>query len=115
MTAVAFVLVAVVATLLRVFATSGQPATVLPWRTLAVNVTGSALLGLWVGAGWSNQIVITVAGLGSFTTFSTVAAESAALLDNRARSTAVAYLGLTLILGVAAALLGLEVGDVIDA
>ena len=111
MTAVWFVAMAALATLARALLTFNQPPTAIPWRTLAVNVAGSFLLGWMLGVGWDDRIVLSAAGLGSFTTFSTVASEIAAMLDNRNRSHAIAYLGLTLGLGIAVAWLGLTIGD----
>lgn len=111
MTAVLFVAVAALATLIRAVLTFGQSPPSLPWRTLAVNIAGSFLLGLMLGAGWSDRIVLSAAGLGSVTTFSTVAAEAAALIDDGHRRRTMAYVGLTLVVGVAAAWLGLSIGE----
>ena len=84
-----------------------------PWATLAVNVTGSFVLGLavtaivvrWPGDRWLRPLV-AVGFCGGFTTFSTFALE----LDQRARAghiaLAVVYLTVTLVAGVAAALAG---------
>lgn len=109
MTAVlAFVGLAAVATLLRAVLTADQSG--FPWRTLVVNCFGAFVLGLLYWDHYDNQVALTVAGLGSLTTFSTVAAETATLLDNQRRGTAVAYVGVTLVLGIAAAHLGLTIG-----
>jgi len=111
-TAIAFVLVAAVFTLLRAVVTAGQPAGAIPWRTLAVNTIGSFALAIVVSSQWwDNPVVTATAGLGSLTTFSTVAAETAALLDDGRKGRAIAYVGLTVIVGVAAAWLGLSIGD----
>lgn len=112
MTAIAFVAVAAASTLVRVAATAGQPVDGIPWRTFAINIVGSFLLGLVVaGDAWNNPIVVTSAGLGSLTTFSTVAAETAGLLDNGRRGRAIVYVGLTVVVGVTAAAVGLRMGD----
>lgn len=114
MIVVAFVVVAAIATLARVVATQGQPQGAIPWRTLAVNVLGSFVLGYVLASRlWDSPMVVTVAGLGSFTTFSTVAAETASLLDNGRKSSAIAYVGLTVVVGIAAAWLGLSIGDLV--
>lgn len=111
MIAAAFVAVAAGATLLRVLVTAAQPAGRIPWRTLAVNTSGAFLLGMVVAGGWfDDPVVATTAGLGSFTTFSTVAAETGGLLDDGHRGRAAIYIGLTVSLGVAAAWLGLAAG-----
>lgn len=112
MTAVAFVVAAVVGTLARAVLTQGQPEGEIPWRTLSVNVAGSFALGLVLAAGWfENPVVVATAGLGSFTTFSTVVAETAALFDDDRRTQAFAYVGLTLVVGIAAAWVGLVLGE----
>jgi len=114
MTAIAFVVVAGAATILRAVATYGQHDYDLPWRTLAVNVSGAFLLGLVLASGWwDNPVVVSTAGLGSFTTFSTVAAETAALLDDGRKGGAIAYVGMTVVVGVAAAWFGLGIGDLL--
>lgn len=111
MTAVAFLVAAAVATLVRVLATAGQPAGRLPWRTLTVNVAGAFVLGLLLAADWVvDPVVVATAGVGSLTTFSTVAAETAGLIDDGCRRTAAGYLVITVVLGVAAAWLGIGLG-----
>lgn len=112
MTALAFVFVAAGFTLVRAVATANQTRGHIPWRTLAVNAIGSFALGLILSSQWwDNPMVLTVAGLGSLTTFSTVAAETAALIDDGRKWRAIAYVGLTLVVGIAAAWLGLDIGD----
>jgi fluoride exporter len=58
-----------------------------PWGTLIINLTGSALLGMFIG--WSGnritldprvRLFIAVGFFGAYTTFSTYANESVALL-----------------------------------
>lgn len=108
---VAFLVVAAAATLMRVLATAPPDAPVgrFPWPTLAVNVAGAVVLGAIVGAQlWTNPVVATTAGLGSLTTFSTVAGEVEVLIRGHHRGRALAYLGLTLALGVAGAWIGLR-------
>jgi CrcB protein len=83
----------------------------LPWGTLLVNVAGCLLLGLLVG-GWPDaRWLRPFAGtgvLGGFTTFSAFALETDRLLD-RAQATALLYVGLSVVLGLGAARLGLRV------
>ncbi len=111
MIVIGFVLVTAAATVLRAMATGGQAAGEFPWRTLAVNVVGAFALGLVVASHWwDNPVIATTAGLGSFTTFSTVAAETAAMLDNGRNGRAIAYVGCTMVVGIAAAWLGLSIG-----
>lgn len=85
----------------------------LPWATIAINVSGSLLLGCL--AGWSTTMtshiwLSLVGGLGfcgGFTTFSTHAYESVQLLRAGRFGAAAANAAITLVLCVAAAALGL--------
>jgi CrcB protein len=83
----------------------------LPWSTLLVNVVGAFLLGVLVARVWPAAPEWLRAGLGagllgSFTTFSAIAVAMIEL----PLATAAVYLVLTLVLGLAAALLGLRLG-----
>jgi len=112
MTFVVFAVFAGIGAVARAATTAGQPSGRLPTRTLAVNVAGSFALGLVTTAGWwVDPVVVTVGGLGAFTTFSTVAAQVTSLTDDGHKSTAIAYVGLTVAAGVAAAWLGLIIGE----
>lgn len=89
--------------------------TELAWSTLLVNVLGAFLLGtlvstvfrrgapLWLRAGLGAGV------LGSFTTFSAIAASVTAMMDAGNDLTAAAYLLATLVLGLLAAGAGLLV------
>jgi CrcB protein len=77
-----------------------------PLGTLAVNVTGSFLLGLISGVAPPALTVIGVGGLGAYTTFSSFARDIVALSERGQRSAMVAYVGATCAGGVAAAALG---------
>lgn len=79
----------------------------LPVGTLAVNVAGALALGML--AGWEAPAVtiVGVGGLGALTTFSTLAVEVDALLADDRVGTALAYVGVTVVLGVGAAGAGL--------
>ena len=112
MTAVAFVLVAALLTLVRAVVTAGQPRGEIPWRTFGVNIVGAFVLGLTVTSRWwDDPVVATTAGLGSLTTFSTIAAETVSLLEDGRKPRAIAYVGMTLVVGVVAAWLGLSIGE----
>ena len=82
------------------------PAWKLPLATLAVNVTGSLLLGLLAGlAGALTGPLGALLGTGfcgALTTWSTLAFQAVTL----PRRTAAIYLGVTLVLGLTAAWLG---------
>lgn len=108
LTAVGFVAAAGVAAVLRslVGRRLNRPAG-LPVGTLAANVAGALALGLL--AGWEAPAItiVGVGGVGALTTFSTLAVEVDALLAADRGGTALAYVGLTVGLGVGAAGAGL--------
>lgn len=85
----------------------------LPWSTHLINITGSLLLGLIVGAGTSESWH-TIAGtgfLGGYTTFSAASVETVHLaLDHRYGAAAINAIGM-LVLSVAAAALGYMLGQ----
>ena len=83
-----------------------------PWTTLLVNLTGALALGLLVSWGrgrWPSTrlAAISVGVLGSFTTFSTFAADAWDLGDGAGL---VSYAALTLVGGVALGLVGIRLG-----
>jgi CrcB protein len=83
-----------------------------PYGTLAVNVLGSVLLGIIVGAALSSD-AYRFAGtglLGSFTTFSTWALESHRLGEDGQLGLAALNFALSLALGVAAVWAGRHLG-----
>ena len=80
----------------------------LPWGTLLINVLGSAGLGTLMGSGLGAHTasVVGTGLLGGFTTFSTASFESAALVLDKRWAGAALYTVGTLVLSVAAAVLG---------
>lgn len=88
------------------------PAGSLPWPTLTINVIGCAVLGgllgaLAAGAPWARWRHLLGTGLlAGFTTFSTFAVETAALLRDGAIAVAATYTVTTLVLGVLATVAG---------
>ena len=78
----------------------------LPAGTLIVNVTGSFLLGLLVDTAPPAVTVLGVAGLGAYTTFSSFARDTVALIQHGRVALAAAYVAATLALGIAAAAAG---------
>ncbi len=74
-----------------------------PWGTLAVNVAGSAAIGLAFGAGLDGpaRLLLVTGFLGGFTTFSAFSLEAAALFE-RSPMLAVAYVLASVGLGLAA-------------
>lgn len=83
-----------------------------PWGTLAVNLSGSALLGLLTGLSLHGD-ALTLAGgslLGSYTTFSTWMLDSERLAADRRNRALAANLAGSLLLGLAAVALGRALG-----
>jgi len=79
-----------------------------PFGTLAVNLSGALVLGLLSGLAL-NHTAALLAGtalVGSYTTFSTWMLETQRLAEERQVWPAVANIGVSLVLGIAAALLG---------
>ncbi len=74
-----------------------------PWGTLAVNIVGSAAIGLAGGAGLAGEwrLLLVTGVLGGFTTFSAFSLETG-LLFERAWWLAVLYVLASLTLGLAA-------------
>ncbi|TFV51829.1 fluoride efflux transporter CrcB [Blastococcus sp. TF02A-35] len=84
-----------------------------PWATLLVNLTGCLLLGLLAAvlaarapdSPWARPF-LGVGVLGGFTTYSTFAVETVQLAEAGAAGTAVAYVAVSVLGGVAAAAAG---------
>lgn len=86
-----------------------------PLSTLVINSVGAFLLGALVARLWGTAPSWLKAGLGagllgSFTTFSAFAVSLVSLTTAGDWTTALGYLGLTLVLGLGAAWLGLALG-----
>jgi CrcB protein len=79
-----------------------------PWSILAANVAGSFAIGVLAGHGASEHVraVAGVGFLGGFTTFSTFSLDVFADLEAGRPGRAVAYVLLSVLLGVAAAAAG---------
>lgn len=91
------------------------PESAFPWATLLINVVGSFVLGFLVARVWPSAPAWLRAGLGtgllgSFTTFSAVIVSLLTLTGAGMTMLAVAYLVVSLLLGFAAALLGVRLG-----
>lgn len=74
-----------------------------PWPTLAVNLVGSALIGIAAGAGLEGhaRLLVVTGFLGGFTTFSAFSLETGALFE-RSPLLAAAYVLASVGLGIAA-------------
>ncbi len=80
-----------------------------PFGTLVVNVSGSFLLGTLWDVAPPAITVLGLAGLGSFTTFSSFARDAVALAERRHVVQAAMYVGLSCGAGIVAAALGVAV------
>lgn len=89
----------------------------LPWATLTVNLSGSLLLGGFLGyaarrmphPGWS--LVVAVGFCGAYTTFSTFGYELFDMLQSRAVALALGYVAASVVVGVLAVAVGWAVGQ----
>lgn len=85
----------------------------IPWETMLINVTGSFVIGLFMGLmtglnwnpGW--RLFFAVGVLGGYTTYSSFAYEAVGLLGNRQYGSALFYIEGTALLTVFGAWLGL--------
>lgn len=82
-----------------------------PWSTFAVNITGSFLLGLLLSVSWARlsddvRVGLAVGVLGAFTTFSTLTAETLALVRGGQVTRAAVYAAGSVVVGLAAVALG---------
>jgi CrcB protein len=90
-----------------------------PWGTFTVNVTGSLILGVLVGAAGAvpaplMQLLGT--GLcGALTTYSTFGFETIRLIEDRAHFYAVANVVASIVAGLGAAFLGISIAETISA
>jgi CrcB protein len=84
----------------------------LPLGVLAVNASGSLLLGLLVGLAVGGQLLVLAgtATLGSYTTFSTWMFETQRLAQGSRRRAALTNVVVSLLLGLAAVALGRTIG-----
>jgi len=88
-----------------------------PWATLTINVSGSLLLGGFLGFAarrmphpdWS--LVVAVGFCGAYTTFSTLSYEMFSLLQSRAVAMALGYVAASVVVGLGAVALGWAVGQ----
>jgi fluoride exporter len=88
-----------------------------PWATLTINVSGSMLLGGFIGwsarqmphPGWS--LVVAVGFCGAYTTFSTFGYEMFSMLQERSVGQALGYAAASMVAGLGAVALGWAAGQ----
>jgi CrcB protein len=93
------------------------PATGFPWATFGINLSGSLLLGVLVGAlvvrpgapRWVRPLLGTGV-LGGYTTFSTFAVETDRLVSLGHAGLAVGYVAATVLIGLALSAAGMAIG-----
>lgn len=84
-----------------------------PWWTLSINIAGSLMMGLLIGwlarSGGSDQarLFLGVGVLGGFTTFSSFSMEFWTLFERGQMAQAAAYVGASVIIGIAACGVGM--------
>ena len=86
-----------------------------PFGTLAVNISGAVLLGFVTGLALSHEMALLAgtAFVGAYTTFSTWMLETHRLAEERQLWPAVANIVVSVVLGIAAALLGQWIASVL--
>jgi CrcB protein len=91
-----------------------------PWGTLAVNLSGSFVLGLLFAVTAERAILpadirgpVMIGFIGAYTTFSTFMLESWVLIEDGSYTTAIANLGGSVLLGLIAVVAGLTIGRAI--
>jgi CrcB protein len=84
-----------------------------PFGTLAVNLSGALLLGFLTGLALPHNVALLAgtAFVGSYTTFSTWMLETQRLGEERQVRSAAANIVVSVVLGIAAATLGLWIGE----
>ena len=89
--------------------------------TFIANISGSFILGLLVGflpsnSAWSEEIKIflAVGFLGSYTTFSTLTVATVQLVEKGNLSSALVNLGISVLMGLTAATVGIVLGKMVS-
>lgn len=87
-----------------------------PWGTMIVNLVGSLLLGMLLESGLHSEIVpahvrvpVAVGFFGAFTTFSTFSVDTVRLLETGQYAAAAANVGVSVVLGVGGAFIGIAI------
>ena len=86
------------------------------WSTVGINIAGSFLLGLLVAEDWFGRDLregLGVGFLGGFTTFSTFSVQVVLEVEGGSAGTAIAYVLISVLGGIAAAAAGYALGRAI--
>lgn len=91
---------------------SRKSGAVFPIGTFVINITGAFLLGVisGLGAGSNAYLLFGTGFLGAYTTFSTFMYESLHLFQENKRMNALAYILVSLLLGLSGYFAGFEIG-----
>ena len=87
-----------------------------PWGTLAVNVIGSCLMGLFIawlmarGGPTSLRLLVATGFLGGFTTFSAFSLDTLNLWERGHSGLAISYVAASVALSIAAVVVGMAIG-----
>ena len=93
------------------------PGAAWPYGTMTVNIVGGLVMGMVVGwlaaRGGASQesvrVFAAVGVLGGFTTFSAFSLETALMIERRQMGLAAAYVGVSVVIAIAALFLGLMI------
>jgi CrcB protein len=91
---------------------------VFPWGTMVINLTGCLLLGIYMGLQLGGRFSLpppltrffAIGFVGAYTTFSTFAVETVVLIEERSLLFALGNVGASVLVGLAAAALGILLG-----
>jgi CrcB protein len=88
-------------------------ATIFPIATLLINLIGSFLLGIIIGANFSNdwRLLFGTGFMGAFTTFSTFKLENIQLHMSKKWNVLILYIGISYIFGILFAFAGMKLGS----
>lgn len=92
-------------------AVQARHTTGMPWGTVAVNLIGTLFLGILLGLDVADALQIGLCG--TFTTYSTFSLVTVQLLEERAYRQAAVVVGVHLVLGLAAIVLGFATARVL--
>ncbi|MEO6489362.1 MAG: fluoride efflux transporter CrcB [Ferruginibacter sp.] len=89
-----------------------------PTPTFLINITGSLIIGFLFGLGFRDsfpgwKLFLVIGICGGFTTFSAFSFENLSLLQNGKYFLAFLYISLSVIFGIAAAFLGMKLGEIL--